>query len=411
MTSRLLSSRSSEPPTKRIRKGWARRSILLTGATGFVGGELLARLLQRDERSIVCPVRADSPTGAAQRGRDALERALGREPSSRETARVEWVHADLESPRLGVDTDRYRALTREVDEIYHCAASTRFDLPLDEAVRINVSGVRALHALAVRAAREHDFRRFHHVSTAFVSGTSRGSVRAGHLPVDRPRSFRNTYEQSKARAERFLRSDDRVPTTIYRPSIVVGDSRTGRTLNWNVVYPTIRMIASGLLPFFPTAADNPLDCVPVDFVANGILALGTRPDTVGQTLYLTAGREALSIAEFIEWAHEGRERWRGAAPGRRTRPIGRLEWWALRRRASRPGQSSLRRLVTAVQAVEPYANVRCRFDSDREHQLLNAAGVRMPARADFFRRTVDYAFENNFGARPTRNERCLRKAS
>src|SRR5262245_22194451 len=93
--------------------------ILLTGATGFVGGELLRRLLARDGRDVVCPVRAASAAAARERGTAALFAVLGRRPSAVEQRRVRWVPADLERPGLGL-ADACRAdLAHDLDEIFH----------------------------------------------------------------------------------------------------------------------------------------------------------------------------------------------------------------------------------------------------------------------------------------------------
>ena len=201
--------------------------IVLTGSTGFLGSHLLQRLLERDGRRIVCLVRAESADGARQRGVAAFEESNQRSLTPSEAQRIRWQRADLEEARCGMSTIRWQALADEVTEIFHCAASTRFDLPLDEAQRINVDGVIHLHALAAAAARHHAFGRFHHVSTAYASGRTSGLVGPDHLPTDRARNFRNTYERTKARAERFLRAQADVAVTIYRPSIVAGDSVSG----------------------------------------------------------------------------------------------------------------------------------------------------------------------------------------
>ena len=107
------------------------RKILLTGGTGFIGGELLRRLLRRDTRSIICLVRGGSAHEAQLRGEKTLREVLGREPSARTAARVEWVQADIERPRLGLDDATFARLALETEEVFHCAASTAFDLPYD----------------------------------------------------------------------------------------------------------------------------------------------------------------------------------------------------------------------------------------------------------------------------------------
>ena len=382
--------------------------LLLTGATGFLGAELLARLLARRTESILCLVRGDSEASVAARGRSALDRVLGRAATQGEQARVEWVRADLECPRLGLSADGWTQLARQVGEIFHCAASTRFDLPIAEAERVNVHGLRELCALAAEAGADHPFRRLHHVSTAYVTGVARGSVDARRLPGGGARRFRNTYEQSRAQAERFLRGQDRVPYTIYRPSIIAGDGRTGRTLNWNVIYPMLRLLDAGLLPFFPTKAEAPIDIVPVDFVADGILALARREDSTGETYHLTAGSETMTIREFFAETCRGRVRNGRGTSGVSTQLVGPLRWEILRKvaahvplcfsRLTRREHLARRRVVRAIETYAAYGRVRCHFDTRREHALLAEAGVCMPGRHEYFARMFDYASAHGFGS-------------
>ena len=270
--------------------------VFLTGATGFVGGELLRRLV-RDGRAVVCLVRGGSPLEARQRGRDT-ERAL-RLPDS---ARVEWLAGDMEREGLGLAPSTVERLCAEVSEVVHCAASTRFDLPLEEAIATNVEGARRVGELAQAIHAQGGLRRLLHVSTAYASGRVRGSVSAEHLPADDPAAFRNNYERTKAMAERVLRAQAaqaRLPLTIVRPSIVVGDSRTGWTSNWNVLYFPMRLVAWRKTPFLSCGRTALLDCVPVDYVAEATLKLLGRADAAGGTYHLTAGPDATDVREVF----------------------------------------------------------------------------------------------------------------
>ncbi|MEM7203259.1 MAG: SDR family oxidoreductase [Planctomycetota bacterium] len=374
-------------------------AILLTGATGFLGAELLRRLIEWDHRPILALVRAASDEAAAERGHTTLTRVLDRAPTAAEATRVQWIRADLEQPRLGVAPANYDQLAEDVEEIFHCAASTRFDLPPDDAERTNVLGLRELIDLARRANGHHRVRRLHHVSTAYASGSCRGHVAASHLPKDRPHRFRNTYEWSKAKAERLLRAQTDMPFTIYRPSIIVGDSETGRTLNWNVVYPTLRLLAAGMLPFFPTDEQAPLDCVPVDFVADGIVALGRRSDTTGGTYHLTAGGETLTVREFLQMTYGALDRCGKPTDGPRPRLLGPMSWWAVKHVGGRFGKSRTRRAIKKLPVYAPYGQVRCRFDARGEHALLAQEGVQIAPRDHFFPKIVEYALRHGFGSR------------
>ncbi|MGE0712893.1 MAG: SDR family oxidoreductase [Planctomycetota bacterium] len=380
--------------------------ILVTGATGFVGGEVLKRLLDETQDSVIALVRASSLGDARRRGRAALLALYGR-VKQRHLRRVEWLPADLELERLGLSEEDFARVAASIRDIYHCAASTRFDLPYDEARRINVVGLHRIHDLAVAAGPA--FRRLNHVSTAYVVGERPGATTADFLPGPEG-PFRNTYEQTKAEAERFLREQARVPFAVFRPSIVVGDSQTGRTGNWNVVYFPMRLMADGKLPCVPHIGPALIDCVPVDFVADAIVRLGRREGLDGQTINLTAGEAAISVRRVVEHTYAGLSRRAGREVPVATRPVGRLGWWLLSRwaRLRHPGAA---RFFDRFAVYEPYCRVETQLGNARELELLAEVGVALPDMDRAFARVVDYALEENFGREREHQAPAARPAS
>src|SRR4051812_34508347 len=178
--------------------------LLLTGATGFVGRELLRRLLERDDRNVHALVRADDDATAAQR------------LPEHERLRV-WA-ADLERPGLGLDAARADQLAERTSTVIHCAASVSFSLGLAESRRVNVGGTARVAELAERCAARGGLDRLSYVSTAYVAGAHRGDF--GEDDLDVGQTFRNPYERSKFEAERMLRDHfAHLPVQILRPSI------------------------------------------------------------------------------------------------------------------------------------------------------------------------------------------------
>lgn len=383
---------------------------VVTGATGFVGGELVKHLLLTSDRMLVCPVRADSTEHAQQRGASRLAELLGADAAEL-GHRVSWIRGDLEEAHLGWSTTTWERIAASCDEIFHCAASITFDLPLDEAHAINVDGTRRIHELAVAAAARRRFRRFHHVSTAYVSGVVEGRVDADHLPADRAGNFRNTYERTKARAERWLRSvaSTDVPVTIHRPSIVAGSTRTGETSNWNVLYVPMKMVARGVLPVFSAGRTQHVDAIGVDFVVEAMAVFADLDDGPLVAHHLTAGRSALTVDHVIGGTTVAGQA-NGGEPSD-TKMLATWKWNALvaainlgarlPKRAGKIGRRArlMRRGLGSCSVYIPYTRVATVFDADEEHRTLADYGVTMPPAAVYFDRVVRYALAADFGKR------------
>ncbi|MGI8801179.1 MAG: SDR family oxidoreductase, partial [Solirubrobacteraceae bacterium] len=196
--------------------------VLLTGTTGFVGMELLARYLEREhgERRIVTLVRAATDEAARARVDAVLENLFGSRAGPYR-GRVDAFAADLTAPGLGLESELRDRLAFRVSTIVHSAATVSFTLPIEEARAVNVQGTRRMLEFAELAAACGGLRRYGHVSTAYVAGTHAG--RFAERDLELGQTFHNSYERSKFEAEQLVRSRAReLPTTILRPSIVVG---------------------------------------------------------------------------------------------------------------------------------------------------------------------------------------------
>ena len=241
-----------------------RPPVFLTGATGFLGMEVLARLLEAGDRQVVALVRAADGPAAEARLDDVLAK-LYRDPSQYRD-RVRAVAGDLTAPGLGIRPAERTALAEEVGAVLHCAASIQFDLPLEEARQINVEGTREMIGFAREAKALGRLERFLHVSTAYVAGGYPGTFRERQLVAGQ--TFRNTYEQTKCEAEQIIAEADDLSPAVARPSIVVGESDSGWTPTFNVLYWPLRAFSRGLMDTVPALAEGRVDVVPVDYVAD-----------------------------------------------------------------------------------------------------------------------------------------------
>ena len=348
-------------------------AILLTGATGFLGMDTLARLIERNDDQIAVLVRAQDDEGARERLKELLARLYDTPPGG--AARVRAVRGDLLQPGLGLSEQDRLWLIGSVDRIIHCAASISFELPLQEAREINVQGVARVIGLSREIAAGGSLRRLVHVSTAYVSGRHSGEFAEEDLDVGQ--EFRNTYERSKNEAEQLLAGASDLPLAIARPSIVVGDQASGWTPVFNVLYWPMRAFERGLLAEVPAREDSIVDFVPVDYVTDGILAL-LDDDGARGTYNLVAGAQALSAGELVELHSSvtGREPARFVA------------------------QETTSGLPAGAETFVPYFDVRCRFDDARARALLERVGVERPDPSDYLGRLISYARRTNWGKRP-----------
>ena len=346
-------------------------TLLLTGATGFVGMELLARVLEQTDLDVVALVRAADDDAAQARIDDVLETLVAPGVSPYRD-RVRALAADLESPGLGLSPMVSDQLTAEITAVVHCAASISFTLPLDEARRINVEGTREVVKLASRAYARGSLERFVHVSTAFVAGDRTGLV--SEHDGDVGQGFRNTYERTKLEGEKIV-TDSGLPAAIVRPSVIVGDSATGWTQAFNVIYWPLQAFARGLFPTVPGDPGACLDIVPVDTVADALLEL-LRGPVRGGAFHIVSGDEALTNAELATMAAEAFD----AEP-----PV-----------FVAPGEDET--AEKRAGALVPYFSVRCTFDARRARDLL---GATPPPLSRYFPALMSYARETRWGKEPT----------
>jgi thioester reductase-like protein len=366
-----------------------RGDVLISGATGFLGMELMARLLEHGDRRVWALVRAPDQAAAADRIRATLA-SLVSEPDAY-WDRVEPVAGDLLAPGLGLSPRRRDELAENVDEVIHAAASVSFGLSLDAARAVNVAGTQRMLELASWIQRCRGLSRFAHVSTAYVAGTHKGVF--GEQDLERGQGFNNTYERSKWEAERLVRlHSGRLPIQVFRPSIVVGDEHSGWTPSFNVIYSPLRAYAAGRLPAVPARRSAPVDIVPVGYVASAILALADAG--AGQTFNLAAGPDASTVGELIDRAaaHLGRPPTRALPPGLYKRAVHPL---LLRR--SNPAQ---RRWLERGEVFFPYFASKVSFDVTAARAGLEPVGIRVPRVDAYLDRLLEFALQANWGRRP-----------
>jgi thioester reductase-like protein len=324
--------------------------VLLTGYPGFIGRRLADRLVEAGARvtALVEPRMA----------------AVAREASA---GRIEVLEGDISNRRLGLAEGDWERLAAEVRVVFHLAAVYDLSVPLELAQRVNVDGTGNVLDLCLACER---LERLNYVSTAYVAGVRKGVVYEHELTLGQ--DFKNHYESTKFQAEAWVRQElDRVPTTIYRPAIVVGDSRTGETQKFDGPYFMLRVISfcerHGLpIPQFGRS-NAPFNVVPVDFVLEAMLAGAREPGAVGQTFHLV-DPEPVTAAELLRILAQA---YAGRTPSYRLPP--QLVTTVLRASAVRDMFGG------APPESIRYLNHPVRFDIRRAAEVLGgAAGLRVP---------------------------------
>jgi nucleoside-diphosphate-sugar epimerase len=339
--------------------------LLLTGATGLIGGDVLLRLLRAD-RSL----RADVLVRDSARW-TGLVRRLG--PLYE---RVTPVRADLADEALGLRTAERRRLCAETTLIIHCAADTRFSRPLPEARRHNRDGTRRVLELAAECG---GLQRLVHVSTAFVAGRATGTIPERELTPD---GWVNAYEQSKHEAERLVRAAH-LPWVIVRPSTVVCDGGDGGIRQINAVHRALDLCRAGLAAMVPGRVDTPVDLVTTDYVSGGIARLARAEGVDGRTYHLCAGAGALPLGELLDralvhWARDARWARRGVA-----RPaLASLETYrSFELAIEETGDARLRAITRSLTHFVPQLALSKRFVTDAADAAL---GYAAPAVASYW---------------------------
>jgi thioester reductase-like protein len=273
-------------------------AIFLTGATGYIGAHVAANLLERHDATLNLLVRGRDPHDAEVRLWSALQLHM---PFSRFyeylQAKIRIFLGDLTNPQFGLDQDGYDRLVHTTDSVIHCAASLNRKSE-KSCLNVNLRGTLEVVQLARRSQYYHGIRRFSNVSTVAVAGKRRHEVVTEDRSIEWERSDYDPYARTKKFCEHMVREllPD-VPLTIFRPSIVLGDSRYPETTQFDMVRSFVFLAGLPVLPFRP---HDKIDIVNVDFVADAISTLHMKPEPQYDTYHLSSGNDSQTFQELTK---------------------------------------------------------------------------------------------------------------
>lgn len=369
--------------------------ILVTGATGFLGQQIIGVLLEKLPKArLVVFVREKKGQSVQERLHAMVDMVAASHKRDEVLSRIEvFPSDDISAERCGLSPDDYRAVASGLTRIIHSAATVRFDHPLDYARRINVGGTRNVLDLAEEAVKNGSLRSFTYIGTAFVAGERSGLVREDELDVGQ--KFRNTYEKTKCEAEKLVRSRmGAIPTVITRPSIIVGDSRTGETTSFKTLYWPLKIYVKYKWRTVPASPDGVIDIVPVDFVAEAVVALSFDTNAIGRCFHLCAGHERCTTLGGITRAAAS---FFSLKPPRYINPN--LFVAILRPLLYATIWGRGRRILRDAAMYRPYFQVRTLFDTTHTEKMLAARGVRRPDVSQYLEKLFRFCRETDWGTR------------
>jgi nucleoside-diphosphate-sugar epimerase len=353
--------------------------VFLTGASGVIGREILARLVLRPEVERVYALVHETSVAATSTKATIVEGSI--------TA----------GEALGM-TGASLAQLGNVTAVIHAAADTRFDGPSTALNETNVVGTYNVLQFARRLRR---LDRVCVLSTVYVAGRRCGRISESELAHDA--GFVNDYERSKYDMEVVLQKQRRaLPIARARLSTVIGDSRDGHVGSQTAFHHALRLYYQSLAPMLPGTEDSPVDLIPTDYAADAVATLVCDGFTPGATWHVCAGDDAPEIGCLLDLAmnafHACRPAWRRRAIARpAVVPLATFE-----RFADTVEELEDATLSAAIRLVRPFAPQLAypkRFDDTAARTTLNAHGVIRPRLQSYFRQVVQHLIEVHWSIR------------
>lgn len=346
--------------------------IFITGFPGFIAGRLIRRLIQKDPgERYICLVEPRM-RALAEKVAKEIEQSSGGGG-----ARIEIVDGDITQPNLGISPSQMDRMVAEVDKAFHLAAIYDLTVPAPLAWKVNVEGT--AHVLDF-LEKLKNLKRHGYFSTCYVAGLREGQIYEEEL--EKGQKFKNFYESTKYEAEVLVRKRlGQIPTTIFRPAVVVGDSKTGEIPKFDGPYFGIELIRRFRRLKIPLVhigpSQTPLNIVPVDFVVNAAVDIFANDRAIGATCALADPNPPTSGELFETFCRL----WDG------SRPIGHLptglaaflwKYCFFAKVTGVPGESLV------------YFNHGVTFDTANTKKFTQPSGIRCPSFAEYAPVMIDY---------------------
>lgn len=367
--------------------------IFATGATGFVGSHLVKRLSEDESvKKIYLLVRGNSKSDAEIKFDTQIHEILSYSGKQNLLDKIEVFTGDVTKQMLGLSDSDYSRLANSVTHIIHCAANVSFDQTLESARKTNYTGTRNILEFASFSKKFGNLKKIAYVGTAFVSGNKEGTIYEDDLAL--PKTFANSYEQSKFETEKLVRSYmDRLPLIIFRPSIIIGDSKSGFTTSFNVMYHPLKLICKGYLKFLPGSKGNVLDIVPIDYVTNSICYLLQKYGNEGKTYHLTSSLESpVTLGEIISLLNKY------FLDSNTSINVNVVFIHCLFYKMFKVFLCrSAKKINNKLSFYAPYIILKRKFDNSNSRTDLEGSGISVPSFSSYYKNIYNYCILSNWG--------------
>ncbi|MCP4651462.1 MAG: NAD-dependent epimerase/dehydratase family protein [PVC group bacterium] len=304
------------------------KNIFVTGGTGFLGSNLVKTALEDADNKVILLARDKAGNSAEKRVSEVIKTFYKKEDEyTRNKSRIEVVKGDITQPYLGIENrDRREELIKKIDIIFHSAALTKFNAPLSQSRMINVEGTENLLKFALDCKKHGRLKNVAHISTSFSAMKIRGCVfenfykKSKKLTVLRflkkspvfgkilNTQFLFTqldyfnYPQSKLEAELLVKKYQKkgLIVSIFRPSAIIGNSRTGEASDFNAMYLLLQVLNNMTPEEVPFNKDTPINLVPVDSVSKAIYLMGLNDSN--SRIYNIVHPKSISLGFWMEQA-------------------------------------------------------------------------------------------------------------
>ena len=359
------------------------RQYLLTGATGVIGSALLRRLVNSNEKVILL-IRADSDRCLDRRIKELVCFCQLDDPAK---ARIHPVRADLYQPKLGLPGHVYQNIFKEVTHILHCAGNVNMGLPIHVAEKQTMTMTGNMLKLM---EKNPQIRKMEYVSTIGV---------AGHTPhgipeewMNHERLFHNSYEAAKSCAETFIQKEIQQGKniTVHRPSMVVGDSRTGENIHFQVFYHLCEFLSGArTLGFIPSLRGVYLDLVPCDYVADLIYWASCQEKDLPRILHACSGpKKSIGLDELAKNVRRIYQKNGYRLPKSRRLPV--AVYQAMVDVIKYFTSKKTKRALNTLPLFLSYVKTPQHFINTRTRKLAKAAGIELPPAKTYIEPMLEY---------------------